>query len=261
MSLHVMTLVWKSSAFDESSRAELLAMLALADWSNEQGHSYPAVVQICEKARISIRQWKRIKKDLIDKGLLTVLGGEGIGKENRRTNRYQINLAKLSEKPKKTGGDTLTPQSRAEGDAVAVTPRHPVTPRHGDTDGVQGVTFASPGGDMARRGNRHIEPLLIEPSVEADYTPQVRRSNLIDRRKPPFRPAGLFQREDVQAAIKDLLRYQEERHGRRYTRLEFNSLMNRFERVESARDVCKICDDCIANTWKNPVFPDQGSFR
>ena len=88
-----------------------------------------------------------------------------------------------------------------------------------------------------------------------------RRSSTIDRKKPPFRQAGLFQREDVQAAIKDLLKYQEEKHGRQYSGIEFNSLLNRFEHITTAKEICRICDECISKEWKNPVFPDQAEYR
>lgn len=123
----------------------------------------------------------------------------------------------------------------------------------------------------------YIEPRPVQnreskESIELDHLrsprkdpnefvpPPLRRSNLIDRRDPPFRQAVHFKREDVQTAIKELLRYQEEKFGRRYSRLEFNSLMNRFEHVESAKLVCKVIDECISKGFKNPVFPDQGAF-
>jgi hypothetical protein len=140
--------------------------------------------------------------------------------------------------------------------------RKKVTDGHGHS-----VTSCDPTGQSVTNGSLNSHSYSssvsgVEESREGGGALPFRgRSNLIDLRNPPWQHGGVLAREDVQAAIKDLLRYQEERHGVNYTRLEFNSLMNRFGQVTSAKEVCRICDECIAKKYKNPVFPDQGTFQ
>lgn len=57
MSIAVMSRVWKHS---KAQGGELLVMLALADFSDEEGKSYPSVATLAEKARLSDRQVRRI---------------------------------------------------------------------------------------------------------------------------------------------------------------------------------------------------------
>jgi DNA-binding IscR family transcriptional regulator len=53
MSIRVMTAVWDHSPYESG---ELLVLLALADWADDQGRCWPSVPAIAQKARLKERQ-------------------------------------------------------------------------------------------------------------------------------------------------------------------------------------------------------------
>ena len=61
MSVHVSAAVWKESAHAGTA---LLMLLALADFSDEQGNSYPAVASLATKCRMSPRNAGYLLKTL-----------------------------------------------------------------------------------------------------------------------------------------------------------------------------------------------------
>src|SRR3569623_1789417 len=73
MSVKALSLVWESFP---AGGAELLAMLALADWSDDEGRCWPAMAAIARKTRLSRSQAQRIVHQLIADGFLSVTGNE-----------------------------------------------------------------------------------------------------------------------------------------------------------------------------------------
>lgn len=88
MSIRVMTLVWERS---RHAGTDLLMLLALADFSDDQGNSYPGVPALAAKCRMSVRNAGYILKSLQVAGELEVRQNEG----PKGTNRYRIVLEAL----------------------------------------------------------------------------------------------------------------------------------------------------------------------
>lgn len=93
MSILVMARVWQD--YPGSGGSELLALLALADWSDDDGQCWPSMGAIAEKTRLSRSQAQRIVHGLIADGFVLVVGNEAGGKPGS-TRRYQINLAAMT---------------------------------------------------------------------------------------------------------------------------------------------------------------------
>lgn len=117
MSLEAITHVWKHSAQEGGN---LLVMLALADYANDLGESYPATATLARKARLSERQTQRVLRSLEEAGEIVVLKNQG----RNGTNLYRI----------------LGLQGSLEG-GVKMSPRQNVG---GDIQGQKGVTPTSP---------------------------------------------------------------------------------------------------------------------
>jgi hypothetical protein len=88
MSIQCMTEVWKKSVH---SGTNLLMMIALADHSDDDGNSYPAVASLARKCRMQPRNANYILRALANSGELRILVNEG----PRGTNRYRIMLSAL----------------------------------------------------------------------------------------------------------------------------------------------------------------------
>ena len=116
MSIRCMELVW--SAFPGSG-SELLAMLVMANWSDDQGGNlFPSIAKVAERIRCSESQARRVLHRLIDGGWLGVIGNSNGGPPGA-TRRYVLNVEKLVA----TAG-------------VGATPREDATPRTGARDGL-----------------------------------------------------------------------------------------------------------------------------
>lgn len=85
-----------TQVFDKSAHAgtDLLMLIVLADYSDDEGNSYPAVASLARKCRMKQRNANYILKALQESGELRVLKNEG----PRGTNRYRIMLASLGAK-------------------------------------------------------------------------------------------------------------------------------------------------------------------
>ena len=141
MSIKVMSQVWESYP---GSGSELLAMLALADWSDDNGRCYPAVSTIARRMRFSRSQAQRVVHQLIDDGFLVVTANS-LGGAPTQTRHYRIVLSRL------TGRADATPTG-----SVHAT---------GSTDAT-GSTHAQEGSHgCAGRGSAHATRTVIEPSI------------------------------------------------------------------------------------------------
>ena len=109
MSVRCITQVLDRSAH---SGTELLALVVLADYSDDDGNSYPAVASIARKCRMTPRNANYVLNALQASGELRVLKNEG----PKGTNRYRIMLANLGAEPLKPasplkGASPLKPAS------------------------------------------------------------------------------------------------------------------------------------------------------
>ena len=93
MSIKVMSKVWEGYPGD--SYQELLMLLALADWSDDEGRCYPSIAAIGRKCRVQARQARRHVHSLIDLGLVSVTENTNGGKPGT-TRRYRINIDRLT---------------------------------------------------------------------------------------------------------------------------------------------------------------------
>lgn len=94
-----MSLVWERYP---GGGSELLALLALADWSDDNGRCYPSIASISRKIRLTPRHAQRIVHQLIEAGFISVVGNEFGGKPGA-TRQYRINLSSLTGDAHDTG--------------------------------------------------------------------------------------------------------------------------------------------------------------
>lgn len=88
-----MSLVWEN--FNRGG-SEKLAMLALADWCNDQGGSlHPSISSIAKKINVSESQARRIIHGFIDEGYLSVVANH-FGGDKGQSRHYKLNVEMLS---------------------------------------------------------------------------------------------------------------------------------------------------------------------
>ncbi len=109
MSVIVLARVWSGCP---EGGSELLALLALADWSDDQGRCYPSMCSIAKKTRLSESQARRVVHVLIERGFLSVTGNP-YGGAPGSTRQYKINLDKLTASVCARGGADATPSTGA----------------------------------------------------------------------------------------------------------------------------------------------------
>lgn len=124
MSIRVMTTVWDNFP---GSGSELLVMLALADWCNDDGGSvHPSIATVAKKVRTSESQARRLIRGLIEKGWVQVVGNE-FGGAPGATRQYRVNVQKIAAAVREA--ETGCMDARGSADA---------TPRMGARDGSHG---------------------------------------------------------------------------------------------------------------------------
>lgn len=167
-----MNQVWRRAQF---AGGELLVLLALADWADDDGQCWPKIPAIAEKSRLSERQVYRVMAAFREAGILTAETGGGRGKSNV----YHINPDKLSgfcvgrnpdTRVRVTSGKTLTPASRNP-DMGDKSPRPPNRKNHQEPS-IKTSTPLPP--SQAREGsaervmagcgwvNRRLTPMIAE---------------------------------------------------------------------------------------------------
>lgn len=105
-----MSLVWESYP---SGGSDLLALLALADWSDDNGKCYPSMAAIAKKTRLSRSQSQRVVHQLIEGGFVAVVGNETGGAPGS-TRQYRINLYMLTGRMDATGSAHATGRTHAQ---------------------------------------------------------------------------------------------------------------------------------------------------
>jgi Helix-turn-helix domain len=93
MSLRALTHVWRSS---KQSGSGLLLHLALADFSDEFGVSFPSIPTLARKARIGERHVQRLLKELVKSGALAIKRGKG----PRGTHLFYLNICETEGVPR-----------------------------------------------------------------------------------------------------------------------------------------------------------------
>ena len=102
MSVHVSSWLWRNST---AKGSELLLLLAIADWADDNGKAWPSVDTLSQKTRLSKRQTQSIVRQLEADKLLITHPNQG----PNGVNIYQIIM----------GGEKIAPvQSGVEGGAV-----------------------------------------------------------------------------------------------------------------------------------------------
>lgn len=92
MSIEAISWVWKKA---EASGSKLLLLLALADYADDKGESWPSNAALAAKARVNERTVRRLLRELEDEGALkTILGGG-----RKHTSRYVLTLEKEGNMP------------------------------------------------------------------------------------------------------------------------------------------------------------------
>lgn len=89
MSVRMMQHVWENGPDD---KAELVVLLALADFANDDGECWPAMDTIGQKARMSERNARRVLRKLEADGYVETVEGRG----RNRGNKYVIKSDKMS---------------------------------------------------------------------------------------------------------------------------------------------------------------------
>jgi hypothetical protein len=88
MSIEVQALIWKHAPYRGNT---LIAFLALGDWSDDEGVSWPKMASLAKKSRQSIRNAHYAVELLERDGFLSIESHRGAGKHNQ----FRINMQKL----------------------------------------------------------------------------------------------------------------------------------------------------------------------
>jgi hypothetical protein len=149
--------VWKHSA--ATTPAEMLVLLALADWADEYGYCYPSQLAIAGKARVSERQVQRVIQKFTGLGELEKqLGGHAVSAPGHRPGRTGLqhrNLYRLTCVPDEASGDTVATLRHGGRDdeppPLGPSGGPPGAPRRDDRDDGKGTTGATAKGRQERR--------------------------------------------------------------------------------------------------------------
>ena len=123
MSLKALTWVWQNGPQDQS---ELLVLLALADYANDNGECFPSMVGIGAKARMTDRGARNVVRRLETSGWLTTKVGGGRGGKSLYTiimekpgTTFQESYSRNEENPERddTKPGTTRPKTRNHGSA------------------------------------------------------------------------------------------------------------------------------------------------
>lgn len=169
MSIRVMSQVWEHSL---AEGGELLVLLALADFADDDGYCWPSIARLAGKSRLSERQVKRVLRTLAERDEIEMPTGE-----------------RSAERPFRV--TPVTPGQNVPGDAH-------------DTPGVTPMT--PPGGTPTRA---RVEPSDVEPSKEPPERTREQRPDPVREvwdhfiaRIPSRRRLDATARRQIAAALK-----------------------------------------------------------
>lgn len=87
MSIRAMTYVWETA---QASGTELLCLLALADFANDEGEAYPGIKRLAKKCRIGERGIQKVLRKLEESGEIKIEQCEGLKTSTGHTNKYTL---------------------------------------------------------------------------------------------------------------------------------------------------------------------------
>lgn len=154
--------------FDHSEQkgTELLMLLVLADYSDDQGFSYPSVTTLALKCRTTPRHAKRLIANLVDGGELEVREGAGPAVRGGRLNLYRVRLDVLASKKAVTAPSPLSEVAEAE----VMTATSPLF----EAENPEVVTSRAERGDTGVR--KVVTPMSPKPSENHQKEPPVVRA-------------------------------------------------------------------------------------
>ncbi|MCB0073288.1 MAG: helix-turn-helix domain-containing protein [Caldilineaceae bacterium] len=159
MSIAAMTFYWNERP-DITDRTELMVLLALADFANDDGICFPGYETLSQKCRMSKRTAIRTVQRLQETGEIYVEERAGMTGPGGTTNRYILLGFINRNKPQR--GDT----------ASLVTPRP-----SGDILSTRGDTVSTRGDILTERGDIAVSPdPSIEPSIDPSIEPSGERT-------------------------------------------------------------------------------------
>lgn len=115
MSVRTQAVVWE---YSKHSGPHLLMMLAIADFSDDDGQAFPAVATLAKKCRMTPRNAQLLLASLRDSGELEIAIGEGPKGTNLMRIRFDLLKSKGMKKP--SGG--VKPASGVKGPSGGVKP-------------------------------------------------------------------------------------------------------------------------------------------
>ncbi len=150
MSLKLLTVVWEKAPYKDGA---LLLLLALADWSDDDGLAWPSVEGLAFKARMGERHARRILRTFEADGFVTV---EQRGTQHR-PNSYRISVAKLLALPERL----YCPPCESD--------RTPVSVQTGHGSPPEGVRIApDPSGTVIEPSPDEIEERENTPDISSE---------------------------------------------------------------------------------------------
>jgi len=101
MSIEIMSAVWQHSKQREGN---LLVLLAIADFADDEGYAFPAIKTIGKKSRLSHRHTQRIVKQLVEAGELEI---DGTKMSHKGTHLFRVTLCHVAPTSRRSrhGGD------------------------------------------------------------------------------------------------------------------------------------------------------------
>lgn len=152
MSIKVMTEVWDEAPF---KGGDLLVLLALADFANDDGRCYPAVETIARKTRLTTRAVQLAMREMAAEGWLHI---EDRGRVHE-TNIYTILTARVKSFQGEKSDTQISPDP-------SVTELHDHQDRIGSDRGEKRVTRISPSAPRRRLWDAYTElTMRITPPV------------------------------------------------------------------------------------------------
>lgn len=154
----------------EGSCSEKLCLVALAEWSDDAGLSWPSVDSVARRMGVSRSQAQRTLRSLMDRGVLSVVGNESGGAPGS-TRHYQIHLDRM------TGRADAAPAGRMDATPTGSSDATPTghIDATGSTDATGRIDAREGPHPCTETGRMDATQTVIEPSKnrqgEADEPP------------------------------------------------------------------------------------------
>ncbi len=145
-----MTAVWRHS---QQKGSALLLLLALADYADERGVSYPSIGTLARKTRMTERNIQKLLRQIEGDGDLVIEDNAG----PNGANRYRLIIPQ--------GGENFSP------------PRRPKSGGGGEPQFTGGVNAETPGGEL--QGSKGVNAGSPDPSLDPSIDPSIDPSDVV----------------------------------------------------------------------------------